>query len=171
MRRIPCCLAAGFALCSLLCVSGCAQQPTFRDALLDHLAGNWVLKGTIAGKETTHDVTAEWVLNHQYLRIHEVSREMQDRHPVEARVFVGWDQAIKQYACVWLDSYGGISPVSFANAKRSGDEIPFIFRDKDGDTHTTFRYIAQSNSWEWRIDQGQKEDLKPFARVKLTKRN
>src|SRR5579872_4632366 len=39
------------------------QQPTFHDPLLDHLAGNWVLQGTIAGKETTHDVEAAWVLN------------------------------------------------------------------------------------------------------------
>jgi len=51
------------------------QQPTFHDQLLDHLPGNWVLQGTIAGKDTTHDVTAEWVLGHQYVRIHEVSRE------------------------------------------------------------------------------------------------
>jgi len=51
------------------------QQSTFHDQLLDHLTGTWVLQGTIMGKETTHDVAAEWVLGHQYVRIHEVSRE------------------------------------------------------------------------------------------------
>jgi hypothetical protein len=30
--------------------------------LLDHLAGQWILQGTIAGKRTTHDVQVEWVL-------------------------------------------------------------------------------------------------------------
>ena len=53
-----------------------AQQPAFQDALLDRLAGRWVLTGTIAGKPTTHDVVAEWVMEDQYLRIHEVSREL-----------------------------------------------------------------------------------------------
>jgi hypothetical protein len=56
-----------------------AQQPTFHDALLDHLAGSWVLQGTIAGRPTTHDITAEWVLAHQYLRLQEVSREKKGR--------------------------------------------------------------------------------------------
>ncbi len=52
-----------------------AQQTTFQDSLLDHMIGKWVLQGTIAGKETTHDVIAEWVLSHQYLQLHETSRE------------------------------------------------------------------------------------------------
>ena len=39
-----------------------AQQPGFQDPLLDLLAGNWVMTGTIAGAETTHDIVAEWVL-------------------------------------------------------------------------------------------------------------
>jgi hypothetical protein len=39
-----------------------ADQPTtVQDPLLDHLVGTWVLRGTIAGKETTHDIVAQWV--------------------------------------------------------------------------------------------------------------
>jgi len=71
-----------------------AQQTTFQDTLLDHFIGNWVLQGTIEGKETTHDVVAEWVLGHQYVQFHEVSREKKSRgEPAyEATVFIGWDQ-------------------------------------------------------------------------------
>jgi hypothetical protein len=86
-------------------------------------------------------------------------------------VFIGWDGETKQYACGWLDNYGSISPVSFANAKRGGDEIPFFFRDKDGGTHTTFAYHAATDSWEWRMDNDEKGSLKPFARVKLSRKN
>ena len=43
-------------LVMLLSFSVAAQQPTFQDSLLDHMIGKWVLQGTIAAKETTHDV-------------------------------------------------------------------------------------------------------------------
>ena len=52
-----------------------AQQTSFQDSLLDRMTGKWMLQGTIAGQNTTHDVTVEWVLAHNYLQIHEVSRE------------------------------------------------------------------------------------------------
>jgi hypothetical protein len=48
-----------------------AQQSAAYDPLLDHLTGNWILQGTIAGHETTHDIEAEWVLGHEYVRLHE----------------------------------------------------------------------------------------------------
>ncbi len=50
------------ALAVLLSLSASAQY--LDDSLLERLAGKWVLKGTIAGKETIHDVTAQWVLAH-----------------------------------------------------------------------------------------------------------
>lgn len=150
-----------------------AQQPTlhFDDALLDHLAGHWVLEGTIAGKQTTHDVEAEWVLGHHYLRLHEVSREhnAQGEPAYEANVYVGWDQTLSQYACVWLDTYGGVSPVSIANAKRAGDQIPFEFKDKDSDFHATFSYHPASDTWDWTMDNEANGKLSPFARVTLTR--
>ena len=63
-----------FAAVALVSSSALAQ-PTFQDPLLDHLIGTWVLQGSIAGRETTHDIVATWVLGHQYVRLHEVSRE------------------------------------------------------------------------------------------------
>jgi len=42
-----------------------AQQPTFHDQLLDHLAGDWVLQGTIAGKKppTMSRPSGFWSIN------------------------------------------------------------------------------------------------------------
>src|ERR1700733_3788876 len=77
MHRMTGGLLTGFALCVFMSVSARAQQPAFKDALLDHLAGSWILEGNIADEEATHDVVAEWVLDHHYLRVHEVSRETQ----------------------------------------------------------------------------------------------
>jgi hypothetical protein len=54
-----------FSLVTLLSLSVSVQQTTFQDSLLEHMVGKWILQGTIAGKETTHDIVAEWVLGHQ----------------------------------------------------------------------------------------------------------
>lgn len=43
--------------------------------LLEFGSGSWLLSGTISGAEFTHDVVAEWMLGHQYLRFHEVACE------------------------------------------------------------------------------------------------
>jgi hypothetical protein len=149
----------------------CAQQPTFHDALLDHFVGKWTLRGTIAGQPATHDVTADWVLEHQYLRFHEVSREKnQDGTPFyEAIVFIGWNAGTSQYACAWHDTYGGISPISLGYAERKTNTLSFLFKDKKNIFHTVFLYQPQRDSWQWKMDSEKNGELTPFARVTLTR--
>ena len=118
-------------------VSVSAQEPTHRDPLLDRLAGSWILQGTIGGHETTHDVESEWVLNHEYLRLHEISREKnaQGQPAYEAIIFIEWDESAKEYRCLWLDSTGGGGlAVPIAEGKRGNDQIEFAFKDKDKDS-------------------------------------
>ena len=114
-----------FALLAMLVSPASAQPSTWQDPLLDHMTGKWILRGTIDGKQTTHDVVVEWVLGHQYIRLHEVSREKQasGQPAYEAIVFVGWDQPSSQYACLWLDSTGGggLKGQAIGHAKRRGD--------------------------------------------------
>ncbi len=162
-------------LSSLISFPASAQSPTFQDPLLEHLIGSWILRGTIGGSETTHDIDAEWVLGHQYVRLHEVSREKdaQGQPAYEAIVFIGWDEPSAGYACLWLDSTGGggLKGQAIGHAKRSGDEIPFLFRGGDGSLfHTTFAYRAASDSWEWQMDAEEGGKLQPFARVRLTRK-
>src|SRR5258708_13748535 len=66
MRALWTKLAATAAVWMSLAGAAAAQQPTLHDDLLDRLVGRWTLIGTIAGLETTHDVTAEGTLNHQF---------------------------------------------------------------------------------------------------------
>lgn len=158
----------------LVSLPAAAQQQGFQDALLDQLAGNWVLKGTIAGAETTHDIAAEWVLGHQYLRFHEVSREKGsgDAPEYEAIVFIGWDQASDQYACLWLDvtGGGGLSAQAIGYAKPGGDDLAFVFdTGSDGVIHTTFAYNRNADTWQWLIDVEKGGKRKPFARVTLAR--
>ena len=163
-------LRAAFVLASLVLISGAAFAA--KDALLDHMAGHWVLQGTIAGSPTTHDIDADWVLQDEYIRIHEVSREKdaQGKPQYEAIVFVGYDQKTSRYACFWFDNTGIASPGSGAVAQREGDTLPFIFKSSQGDFHTTFFYVAKNDTWEWRMDGEEKGKLQPFARVTLSRR-
>jgi hypothetical protein len=165
--------SAAFSLALGALAVGQQPQPTFHDELLDHFQDSWVLQGTIAGKETTHDLTNDWVLNHQYLRIHEVSREKnaQGNPAYEAMVFIGWDQPNNRYFAIWLDIWGGFGKATVGYAPHSGDEIHFLFNDGKSDFHTTFLYDRKADRWEWRMDNEENGKLTPFARVKLTKRN
>jgi len=167
---------AVLTLLVLAAFSTSAQQPAFKDALLDHLAGSWILQGTIAGHETTHDVESEWVLGHEYLRLHETSREKnaQGQPAYEAIVLIEWVELSGEYRCMWLDSTGGsgLSAEGIAHGKRGNDEIAFVFKDKDGKigVETTFAYSKDSDSWKWLIDNVNGGKRAPFARVRLTRR-
>jgi hypothetical protein len=148
-----------------------AQQPTFQDELLDHLQGHWVLRGTIAGKQTVHDVNAQWVLGHQYMRLTEAAREKNAKgEPAyDAEVLLGWDQPGTRYFAIWLDVWGGFSKASVGYAPRTGDEIRFLFADEKSTFHNTFFYDRKADAWEWRMDNEDKGKLVPFARVRLTR--
>ncbi|HEY6272556.1 MAG TPA: hypothetical protein VIX19_11265 [Terriglobales bacterium] len=171
-------MKANLAILALLFMtsfSASTQEPARKDSLLDRLAGSWILQGTIAGQETTHDIESEWVLSHEYLRLHETSREKnaQGQPAYEAIVFIEWDESSNEYKCLWLDSAGGgglSAPI--ARGKRGNDEIAFFFRDKDKDSgvHTTFVYSKGTGTWSWLIDNEFGGKLTSFARVKLTRR-
>lgn len=168
--------ALGTLACVLLVAAAApAQETTFRDPLLDRMTGAWVLRGTIAGQQTTHDISAEWVLGHQYLRLQEVSRERdaKGRPAYEAIVFIGWDRASSGYACLWLDSTGGggLAAHAIGHAPRNGDAIALVFNAGHGSLfHTTFAYDRSSDTWKWLMDGEEKGTLQPFARVVLTRK-
>ena len=153
-----------------------AQKSAAQEPLLEHLTGSWVLQGTIAGRETTHDVAAEWVLGHEYVRLHETSREKKasGQPAYEAIIFIEWDETSSQYRCLWLDSTagGGLSAQGIAHGKRSGDGIAFLFKDKDNDSsiHNTFAYSKSTDTWQWLIENEAGGKVSEFARVKLTRK-
>ena len=163
-----------FALLFLLSIPAWAQQRTFQDPLLDRMIGKWILRGAIGGNETTHDVVFEWVLGHQYVQFHEVSREkdVNGQPAYEAIVFIGWDQPSAGYACLWLDNTGGggLTGQAIGHAKREGNEMPFLFHGADDSLfHTTFAYDKASDTWRWTMDGEEGGKLQPFARVTLTR--
>src|SRR4051794_32355846 len=89
------------------------QTSSAPEALLDMMTGEWVMTGTIARKPTTHDVKADWVLEREYIRIHEVSRDKDGSGGIgyEAWIYVVWDAKNSAYAVMWLDN---TAPTNFA---------------------------------------------------------
>lgn len=163
-----------FLLIGLTPFTALAQQTTSQDSLLEHMVGKWVLQGTIAGKETTHDINSEWVLHHQYIQLEEVSHEkdISGKPLYEAIVFICWEQKLNQYSCLWLDNTGngGLSTQAIGHAKANGDNIGLLFKGVDGSLfHTTFAYNKDTDTWQWLMDGDENGKLQPFARVKLTR--
>lgn len=150
-----------------------AQRPPVNSPLLDHLLGQWVLQGTIVGKQATHQITAEWVANHQYLRLHEVSRERTaDGNPqYDAFIHIGWNASTKTYSIIWLDNFWGIDPESIGTAAPKENELLFLWRDESGavDFSNDFVYDPKSDSWLWKMDNVVGGVNKPFGRVRLTR--
>ncbi len=152
-----------------------SAQEGFHNPLIDHMTGQWVLQGTIDGKQTTHDITVDWVLNHEYIRLQETSREKdaQGRAAYDAIVFIGWDEKLNQYACLWLDTTSGDGLASglLGHGTRDGNEITLLFKGEDGSTfHTVFAYNPTADTWQWRMDNEEHGKLQPFARVMLKKK-
>ena len=169
MKAVVCVIV----LCLLVSLPAAAQLG-HRETVLDRLAGNWVMRGTIAGGETTHDIDAEWVLARHYLRFHEVAREKDDSGTpaYEAIVFIGWDEITSRFACLWLDvtGGGGLSNDAIGYAEPGGDELAFVFDMGEGSViHTTFTYNRGDDTWLWSIDTEKGGERKSFARVTLTR--
>ena len=146
------------------------------DFVLDKLEGEWVMTGTVASEEVTHDVYVDRILKRQYVRIHELSREKDaDGEPAyEAWIHIAWDKEKDEYVVMWLDNTAAtnFAPEGVGHGKPDGDRIPFIWKSADGSgIHNTFKYDHASETWTWEIDNvDASKKASPFARLTL-KRN
>jgi len=151
-----------------------AAQGLAPDSLFDRLVGHWVLTGTIARRQTTHDVTFQWMLGREYVQMHEVSRERApDGSPAyEAVVLFGRDPGTGEYACLWMDNTGaGAFPeAGVGRGSVAGDSVAFLFRyTATTSFHTTFVYDRAADTWQWHMDNDSLGVRRPFARVSLAR--
>lgn len=159
-------------LFSAICGSPSWAQPApFRDPLVDRLAGKWILRGTIEGREVVHDVTGQWVLGHQYMMLRETSRELKPGSTVpayEAHIYIGWDQAQRRYGVVWLDVFGETSTPALGTATPMINALPFVFTGRDGTvTRTTFTHNRGTGRWRWQIVTEKNGQATPFADLEM----
>src|SRR5437588_4395254 len=145
-----------------------SDSPAQHGPLSDQLIGKWVLQGTIGGRQTIHDVDADWVLNDGYVRLHEVSRE-KDSHGLpayEAIMFISWDERSREYSFLILDSTSNVGLTNGVTGRATPDtnKIPFLLKIKSNETfHTTFLYDKNNESWQWIMDDEMDGKIRPFA--------
>jgi len=162
-------------LCStvLLVASAFAQAPApWQDTLVDHLAGSWQAAGQVMGREAHHTVEAEWVLNHQFLRIHEqtAATAPKSERPYEAFWFLGYDTISERYVLHLMDIFGARFSETLGYGVREGNQIRFSFEYPDGPFHTIYRWNPDSDTWEWLMEQKDKDGKwSPFADLKLSR--
>src|SRR5262249_45292938 len=95
------------------------------DSVFQRLLGHWVLRGTIGRQATTHDLSFEWMIGHEYLRMHEVSRERDAKGApqYEAVVLFVRDPKTGEYVCQWMDNTAvtAFDPAGIGRGRVSGD--------------------------------------------------
>jgi hypothetical protein len=160
-------------LIGLLPVHLGAQAPAeWRDDLADRLTGQWKLTGQVMGRDAHHEVEADWVLNHQFLRLHEkteASAPTSERR-YEAIWFLGYDPVSDRYVLHLLDVFGGRFSETLGYGTRDGDSIRFVFEYPDGPFHTTYRWRPETGTWQWLMEQKDKEGKwTNFADFKLAR--
>lgn len=147
-------------LLSLAAISQTKPEPLdgvnrpFHDDLLDHLQGQWKINGVIVGQKREMNLTAEWVLNHQFLFLVEKDASVSANKPgYEAHVYIGYDNASERYVIHWIDIFGGRFSETLGYGTRLGDSIKFVFEYPDGPLHNTFTWNPGDNSWRFLLEQ------------------
>ena len=123
------------------------RNRVFRDELLDKLVGSWKLTRRIRGQTVENSVTAEWVLNHQFLLVH--MKDVANPPAYEAMVFIGYDNTSERYVVHWLDNFGGRFSETLGYGVRSGNSIKFVFEYPDGPFHNTFTWDEKTSGWNF----------------------
>lgn len=134
----------------------------FHDELLDHLVGDWKLTRKIRGQTAENTVKAEWVLQHQFLRVH--MKDLATPPDYEAMIFIGYDNASERYVAHWIDVFGGRISETLGYGARAGNRIKFVFEYPDGPFHNTFTWDAEAKTWTCLLEQkDQTGKWKEFA--------
>jgi len=137
------------------------ENEALADPLLDKFVGQWRIVREFKSRTAENIASVEWVLNHQFLRIH--MRDVSEPPGYEATVFVGFNSTTKQYVAHWIDSFGG-EYSAVATGEREGDAITFTFIYPEGPVINKFTYDSAADRWTSKIDQQDKSgSLVPFC--------
>jgi hypothetical protein len=159
-------------LAATLATSSFAQTASdtagrFYDDLIDNLVGQWEVSATVYGHKFTLKREAEWVMNHQYLRIYEKSREVIPwlKIPFERTIFIGYNHRKKRYLVYELTVHGGDSPIEpegLSYGERTGNELKMVITNgSDLVINQRFIWEPESGSWNFqgrRVIDGKEQE-------------
>jgi len=124
------------------------------------------------GHDAHHTVEAEWVLNHQFLEIHEKTDTAApgSERRYAANWYLGFDPVSERYVLHLLDVFGGRFSEVLGYGVRDGNSIRIVFEHPDGPFHITFRWSQEKDTWQWVMEQKDKKgEWAKFADLTLTR--
>lgn len=138
------------------------EHHIFQDKLLEELVGKWKVTGRAAGQQIEQYCEADWVLNHQFLRVYFIDtiakQQRSSRKPglaeYEAMAFIGYDNMSERYVVHWIDIFGGRFSETLGYGTLHGqDSIRFLFEYPAGPLHNTFTWNPKNGTWSIVIKQ------------------
>jgi hypothetical protein len=131
------------------------QQPPLQSDLLDQLAGGF-WEGTNPSQSVRERVDAEWVLNHQFLRIH----RKQVEGSVESVEHIGFDTVIQRYVDIRLDNFSAHGAEFPGYGQRTGDTLEFRFEYPTAPIRVTWSWDAKEKTWQILTERKNPRDPK-----------
>jgi Protein of unknown function (DUF1579) len=151
----------------LLIETHAAGPPPLQDQFLDNFVGDWRVErnmGKPGVKQTS--VHCEWVLNHQFIKFHYGAADAKPEY--EAFVFIGFDDAAKNYVCHWVDVFGA-KDSELGRGKIDEKLLGIEFKFGKGELTNKFTFDPQTKTWTSLIRQIENGEWKTFAEEKWTK--
>jgi hypothetical protein len=142
--------------------------PSLHDPFLDNFVGDWGVErnmGKRGVKQTS--VHCEWVLNHQFIEFHYGAADAKPEY--EAFVFIGFDDAAKNYVCHWVDVFGAHDS-ELGRGKIDENLLGIELKFGNGELTNKFTFDPHSKTWTSLIRQIEKGEWKTFAEEKWTKK-
>jgi hypothetical protein len=168
MKRSTSSLLLGLFL--FLVVAQAQPPPALQDRFLDQFVGDWKVERKIRNNRVVQtSVHCEWVLKHQFIEFHYGAGDAAPDY--EAFVYIGFDDAAKNYVCHWVDVFGArYSALGYGKMDEKLLSIEFHFDPKDGQLTNKFTFDPQTKTWSSLIRQVEKGEWKIFAEEKWTKK-
>jgi hypothetical protein len=124
-------------------------QPPVQSDLLDQLVGGWDLTGTTRGQPVHERAEVEWILEHQFLRIH----RKQIDGPAESVVDVGYDAVVQRFVAFRLDTYGAHPAETPGYGQKKGDtKLEFVFDYPSSQYRETWTWDPKEKTWQFVLE-------------------
>jgi hypothetical protein len=130
-----------------------APQPPLQSELLDQLLGLWVINGAIRGVPVHEVADAEWVLGHQFLRIH----RKQIDGAAESVVHVGFDTVLQRFVAFRVDTNGARGAETPGYGVPKGDKLEFNFDYPTSQFRETWSWDAKEKTWQFLVEVAKKD--------------
>jgi len=124
--------------------------PPLEDPFLDALSGHWTLTGSVMGREVVNEMSARWVLGHQFLELH--LEDVAEPPQYEALIFLGREAKTGRYIAHWLD-VSGAGPSKVLGFGTRKEDTLVLFFDYSGTTfRDTFTLDPKAGTWTLLIE-------------------